>query len=81
MTERIHVNMREAKARLCELAERVLHGEEVLFFKNGKPYLNLLPHIAEPRVRKPGRLKGSIRVSANFEKTSGKIIDGFEGSR
>ncbi|WP_448119358.1 hypothetical protein [Pseudomonas serbica] len=48
--------------------------------KAGKPYLDLLPHVDTPRVRKPGRLKGKIRMLANFDKTPQDIIDGFESS-
>ncbi|MOA43876.1 hypothetical protein D3C78_1660780 [compost metagenome] len=48
--------------------------------KAGKPYLDLLPHVETPRARKPGRLKGKIRMSADFDKTPEDIIDGFEGS-
>ncbi|MNY79813.1 hypothetical protein D3C86_2206120 [compost metagenome] len=48
--------------------------------KAGKPYLDLLPHVDTPRVRKPGRLKGKIRLSADFDKTPEDIIDAFEGS-
>jgi hypothetical protein len=48
--------------------------------KAGKPYQDLLPHVDTPRVRKPGRLKGKIRMLANFDKTPQDIIDGFESS-
>lgn len=79
MTERVQVNMREAQSQLSQLAERAWHGDTVVIVKDGKPYLDLLPHIDTPRVRKPGRLKGRIRMSAEFENTPEDIINGFEG--
>ncbi|MGY2341548.1 type II toxin-antitoxin system Phd/YefM family antitoxin [Pseudomonas sp. SDO5532_S415] len=80
MTERIQVNMHEAKSQLSRLAERAGHCNKVVITKAGKPYVDLLPHVDVPRARKPGRLKGNIRMSADFDKTLEDIIDGFEAS-
>ncbi|MCW8275509.1 hypothetical protein IMF27_07185 [Pseudomonas sp. PCH199] len=58
--------MHEAKSQLSQLAERAWHGDKVVIAKAGKPYLDLLPHVDTPRVRKPGRLKGRfgcLRIS------------------
>ncbi|MDQ0125926.1 hypothetical protein J2W17_004900 [Pseudomonas lini] len=35
--------------------------------------------MTERQARKPGRLKGKIRMSADFDKTPKAIIDGFKG--
>ena len=78
MTERIQVSMHEAQSQLSQLAERAWHGDTVVIVKDGKPYVELLPHIDTPRVRKPGRLKGRFRMSAEFENTPEDIINGFE---
>jgi antitoxin (DNA-binding transcriptional repressor) of toxin-antitoxin stability system len=43
------------------------HGDTVVIIKDGEPYLNLLPHVDTSRARKPGRLKGKIRISADFQ--------------
>ncbi|EJN29617.1 antitoxin of toxin-antitoxin stability system [Pseudomonas sp. GM78] len=80
MSELVQVNMREAKSQLSRLAERAWQGDKVVIAKAGKPYLYLLPHVETPRARKPGRLKGKIRMSAHFDKTPEDIIAGFEGS-
>ncbi|WP_339502821.1 type II toxin-antitoxin system prevent-host-death family antitoxin [Pseudomonas silesiensis] len=80
MSERVQVNMHEAQSQLSQLAERAWHGDTVVIIKDGKPYLDLLPHVDTPRARKPGRLKGKIRMSADLDKTPENIIDGFEGS-
>ncbi|MGE8179037.1 type II toxin-antitoxin system Phd/YefM family antitoxin [Pseudomonas fluorescens] len=80
MNELVQVNMHEAKSQLSQLAERAWRGDQVVITKAGKPYLDLLPHIDMPRVREPGRLKGKVRISADFDKTPKDINDGFEGS-
>ena len=73
------VNMHEAKTRLSELGELVWQGEKVVIARAGKPYLDLLPHKAPRRKRKPGRLKGRIRIADDFDVTPSGLIDGFEG--
>lgn len=78
MNEWVQVDMREAKSQLSRLAEQAWRGDRVVITKAGKPYLDLLPHV-ELRARKPGRLKGKIRMSADFDKTPEGIIAGFEG--
>jgi antitoxin (DNA-binding transcriptional repressor) of toxin-antitoxin stability system len=73
------VNMHEAKSRLSELGELVWKGEKVVIAKAGKPYLDLLPHRPERRERKPGLLKGKIRIARDFDATPPEVIDAFEG--
>lgn len=79
MTERIQVTLHEAQSQLPQLAERAWLGDTVVIVKAGKPYLDLVPHVKAHRARKPGRLMGEIRMSADFDKTSEDTIDGFEG--
>ena len=57
---------------------RAWQGDRVMITKADKPPLDLLPHADTPQMRKPGRLKGKIRASANFDRTPGNIIEGFE---
>lgn len=75
----IQVNMHEAKTRLSELAELAQRGETVIIAKAGKPYLDLLPHRAARKPRRPGRLKGQLRVSPDFDETPQELIADFEG--
>jgi antitoxin (DNA-binding transcriptional repressor) of toxin-antitoxin stability system len=72
------VNMHEAKSRLSELGELVWQGEKVVIAKAGRPYLDLLPHREQPRRRKPGRLKGRIKMAADFDTTPPEVIADFE---
>ena len=75
------VNMHEAKSRLSELGGLVWKGEQVVIAKAGKPYLDLLPHRELRRKRKPGRLKGRIKIPADFDVTPPELIADFEGRR
>lgn len=74
------VNMHEAKSRLSELGELVWRGERVIIAKAGKPYLDLLPHRSSMKPRKPGRLKGKIKIASDFDVTSKDVVDAFEGN-
>ena len=71
------INMHEAKTTLSRLVERALAGEEIVIARNGTPVVRLVPvaQKAEPRV--PGRLKGQIWISRDFE-LSDEEIDDFE---
>jgi antitoxin (DNA-binding transcriptional repressor) of toxin-antitoxin stability system len=73
------VNMHEAKSNLSALAEKVWKGETVIIAKAGKPYLDLLPHKEGRLQRKPGRFKGKIHISDDFDQTPGEVVDAFEG--
>lgn len=44
------------------------------YISPGKPYLELIPYHGEPRQRKPGRLKGKIKIAPDFDTTPDKII-------
>ncbi|WP_185046020.1 type II toxin-antitoxin system Phd/YefM family antitoxin [Pseudomonas brassicacearum] len=48
---------------------RAWEGDRVMITKADKPHLDLLPHADTPQVCKPGRLKGKIRMSADFDNT------------
>jgi prevent-host-death family protein len=73
-------NVHEAKTHLSKLLDRVAEGEEVIIAKSGRPVAKLVRVAVEPR--KPGRLKGRIRVSADFdEPLPEEILAAFRGER
>lgn len=78
--ETIQVNMHEAKSRLSELAELVVQGRRVVIAKAGQPYLDLLPHQPQRTTRSPGRLRGEIRMDADFDQTPEELLSDFEGN-
>jgi prevent-host-death family protein len=73
-------NVREAKTHLSRLLERAAQGEEVVIAKRGRPVAKLVPVKAEPR--RPGRLKGRIRIGADFDDPlRDEILGAFRGGR
>ncbi len=73
------INMHEAKSNLSKLGEKVWQGERVVIAKAGKPYLELIPHKAELKSRKPGRFKGQIKLAPDFNEEIKEVISGREG--
>lgn len=72
------VNMHEAKSQLSALADKALHGERVIIARAGKPCLELKPLTSTPE-RQPGRLRGQIQMTDDFEQTPPEVIAAFEG--
>jgi prevent-host-death family protein len=60
------LNLYDAKTQLSSLVELAASGEEIIIAKNGQPMAKLVPF--KPRIRrKPGRLKGKIWLSPDFD--------------
>ncbi|HET7295051.1 MAG TPA: type II toxin-antitoxin system prevent-host-death family antitoxin [Vicinamibacteria bacterium] len=62
-------NVAEAKARLSELVQKAVAGEEVIIAKDNRPLLKLVPMAAPGRRRKPGTAKGRLWMAADFDRT------------
>ncbi len=60
------INIHEAKTHLSKLLEAVALGEEIVIAKSGKPIARLTGLQKQPR-RKPGLLKGKIKISKGFD--------------
>lgn len=73
------VNMHQAKTSLSRLVERALAGEEIVIARNGEPLVKLVPVPKERKQRLPGRGKGKIWISPDFEFTDEEITELFEG--
>ena len=58
-------NVHDAKTHLSRLLDRVAQGEEIIIAKSGRPIAKLVRVASEPR--KPGRLKGRIRIGPDFD--------------
>ena len=61
------VNIYDAKTRLSQLVDRAEAGEEIIIARGGRPAAKLVPFRPAAVVRKPGRLRGRIRVHDTFE--------------
>ncbi len=80
MTLSRQVNMHDAKSNLSRLVEEVEAGGEIVIARAGKPVARLVPLAQATRPRKPGLLKGRIRIAADFDAPlPDDILDTFEG--
>ena len=70
-------NISEAKAQLSALIEKVLSGEEVIIGKAGKPVARLIKYENNNRGRRPGALKGKIKIAADFDELPDDISKAF----
>jgi prevent-host-death family protein len=60
------VNIYDAKTRLSQLVDRAAAGEEIIIARGGRPAARLVP-LAPPVERKPGRMRGRIRIGRDFD--------------
>ena len=65
MSEKI--NIYDAKTRLSQLVERAEAGEEIIIARAGRPAARLVPFRVEGAKRKPGRMRGRIRIAGDFD--------------
>lgn len=61
------VNVHQAKTQLSRLLAVAAAGGEVVIARDGHPVARLVPVGTAPRRRKPGVLRGRIRVAAGFD--------------
>ena len=67
----------EAKAQLSALIEKVMHGEEVIISKAGKPVVVLSKYAPQKLKRAPGALRGQIVISEDFDELPSDISSAF----
>lgn len=73
------VNTHEAKTNLSRLLDEIQEGEEVVIARWNKPMARLVPYSAKRPVRRPGYLKGKIRVADDFDAPlPDDVLDAFE---
>jgi prevent-host-death family protein len=74
------VNIHEAKTHLSKLIDAVMKGEVIIIAKAGKPAAKLVPITVEKPKRKPGMLKGKIKIADDFDAPlPDDILASFEG--
>lgn len=74
------LNLYEAKTQLSSLVDQAAAGAEIIIAKNGKPMAKLVP-IKESVKRKPGRLKGKIWISKDFDAPMPEFEQAFYNSK
>ena len=73
----IIANISEAKAQLSALIERVMAGHEVIIGKTGKPVAKIVRYDPSDKPRKPGALKGKIKITEDFDELPDDIAEAF----
>ena len=61
------INIHDAKTHLSRLVERAAGGEEIVIAKAGKPLAKLVPYREARGPRRPGALRGRIRIHDDFD--------------
>ncbi len=67
------VTVTEAKTQLSRLIERAGAGEEIVIRRGSRPVAKLVAYAHEPQQRKPGRLRGQIWMSDDFDEPDEEI--------
>jgi len=76
------VNIHEAKSNLSRLVDQAASGNEVVIAKAGKPVAKLVPLVRPRPQRKPGFLKGKLRIPDDFDAPlPDEVLRAFEGRR
>ena len=74
------VNIHVAKTHLSRLVEQASRGAEIIISRAGRPLARLGPLAPVSRRRRPGLLKGRIRIAADFDAPlPPEILDAFHG--
>lgn len=74
------VNIHQAKTHLSRLVDEAAGGREIVIARAGRPVARLVPLAVAPARKRFGRLKGRIRIPADFDAPlPGEVLDGFEG--
>jgi len=70
-------NISEAKAQFSALIEKVIAGKEVIIGKAGKPVAKLVRYKGAGKPRRPGALRGRIRIADDFDELPEDIASAF----
>jgi prevent-host-death family protein len=74
------VNIHQAKTQFSRLVDLAAGGEEIIIAKSGRPVARLVPYQVKGATRRPGDMRGKIRIKRNFdEPLSKKLLASFAG--
>ncbi len=74
------VNIHQAKTQFSRLVDLAAGGEEIIIAKAGKPVARLIPYAPKGTVRRPGTMRGKIRIKKSFDAPLPKeLLDSFDG--
>ena len=63
------INIHQAKTHLSRLVDDVASGNEVLIAKGGRPMARLVPLGRDFTPRKPGLMKGKLKIADEFDRS------------
>ena len=63
----MQVELQETNEQFMKLLDLVANGEEVILFKNKRPFAKLLPIVPAKRQRQFGSAKGLIQMADDFD--------------
>lgn len=70
-------NIYQAKAKLSELINKSLKGDEVIITKAGEPVVQLVPITNILKMRKPGFWKGKVKIHKGFDTLPKNLLQAF----
>jgi prevent-host-death family protein len=74
------VNIHQAKTQFSRLVDLAASGEEIIIAKSGQPVARLVPYQPKGVVRRPGTMRGKIRIKKNFDEPLPKdLLASFAG--
>jgi prevent-host-death family protein len=74
------LDIHQAKTRFSRLVKLAAAGEEIIIAKAGKPVARLVSYTQKGAVRRPGTMRGKIRIKKNFDAPLPKnLLASFEG--
>jgi prevent-host-death family protein len=72
-------NVHDAKARLSQLIDRALAGEDVQIARAGQPLVRLVPVEQDSMPRQGGQLRGKISIAEDFDAPDSATLKLFHG--
>lgn len=74
------VNIHQAKTQFSRLVDLAADGEEIIIAKSGKPVARLVSYTPKGVARRPGSMRGKIRIKKDFDAPLPKeLLAAFEG--
>jgi prevent-host-death family protein len=61
------IDVHKAKKQFSRLVELAARGEEIIITKLGNPVALLVPYEKKDTMRRPGAMRGKIRIKKNFD--------------
>lgn len=74
MSDKIDID--DAKTQLSKLVERAEAAEEIIIVREGRPAAKLVPFRSQALKRKPGRMRGRIRLGRDFDSPLPLVFEG-----